>query len=356
MAAIAVTYTFSNSTTADATQVNQNFQDIVDGLSNGTKDISVSAGTFAGNVSISGNTTIGNASGDDLTVTASLASTIPIKTTNSYDIGSSTLGLRALYFGANSQTVNIKGSGSMSATWTFTLPVSAGTSGYYLKTDGSGVSSWSAFTPPTQQTFTSGSSATYTTPAGVKYIRVRMVGGGGGGSGSGSGATSGNSGGAGGNTTFGSSLLTANGGNGGTFQNNGGTGGTVSIASPAYGTGFQGGSGDPTRYQVGASQTGGAMGAPTPFGGAGGGSYTGNGIAAIANTGSGGGGGTADAAGEYAGSGGGAGGYIDAIIPSPSATYTYTVGAAGTAGGAGTSGFNGGAGGAGYIEVTEYYQ
>jgi hypothetical protein len=55
------------------------------------------------------------------------------------------------------------------------------------------------------------------------------------------------------------------------------------------------------------------------------------------------------------GFGGGAGGYIDAIIYSPSATYSYAIGAAGTAGAAGTSGTDGGAGGSGYIIVTEYY-
>lgn len=122
--------------------MNQNFTDLVNGVGDGTKDISVSAGTFAGNVSINGNTTIGNASADDLTVTASLASSIPIKTTNSYDIGSATLGLRALYLGANSQTTKIIGSASMSATWTLTLPVDDGTSNQFLITDGSGVSSW----------------------------------------------------------------------------------------------------------------------------------------------------------------------------------------------------------------------
>jgi hypothetical protein len=42
---------------------------------------------------------LGNSSADDLAVTASLASTLPIKTNNSYDIGSSTLGLRKLYLG-----------------------------------------------------------------------------------------------------------------------------------------------------------------------------------------------------------------------------------------------------------------
>ena len=43
---------------------------------------------------------------------------------------------------------------------------------------------------PTVQTFTSGTNQTYTTPAGVKYIRVRALGGGGGGGGGQSGTTS----------------------------------------------------------------------------------------------------------------------------------------------------------------------
>ncbi len=146
MAAISVTYTFSNGTTADASQVSQNFTDIVNGLSDASKDISVNAGTFAGNVSISGNTTLGNASADDVTVTGSLASTINIKTTNTYNIGSSTLGLASVYLGANAQTVRILGSASMSATWTFTFPVSAGTSTYVLATNGSGVTSWTSKT------------------------------------------------------------------------------------------------------------------------------------------------------------------------------------------------------------------
>lgn len=142
MAYPSVTYNFSNGSVSDADQVDQNFQDLINGLSDGTKDLSMLNGTFAGNLIVSGNTTLGNATSDDVTVTGSLASSIPIKTTNSYDIGSSTLGLRALYFGANSQTVNIVASGSMSATWTFTIPVSAGTVNYLLETDGSGVTSW----------------------------------------------------------------------------------------------------------------------------------------------------------------------------------------------------------------------
>jgi hypothetical protein len=53
--------------------------------------------------------------------------------------------------------------------------------------------------------------------------------------------------------------------------------------------------------------------------------------------------------------GGAAGGYVDALISSPSATYAYAVGAAGTAGAAGTSGKAGGDGAAGIIIVTAYF-
>lgn len=142
MASPSLTYTLTNGTTADASQVQQNFTDLLNGYTDGTKDLSISALTCAGTATLNGHVNLGNSSADDLTVTASLASTLPIKTTNSYDIGSSTLGLRALYLGANSQTVNIKGSGSMSATWTLTLPVTAGSANYCLETNGSGVTSW----------------------------------------------------------------------------------------------------------------------------------------------------------------------------------------------------------------------
>ena len=53
--------------------------------------------------------------------------------------------------------------------------------------------------------------------------------------------------------------------------------------------------------------------------------------------------------------GGGAGGYVEKIIASPSATYSYAVGAGGTAGTAGSGGSAGGAGGSGIIIVEAYY-
>lgn len=165
------TYTLTNGTTADASQVMQNFNDIKNGVTDGTKDLSISALTCAGTATLNGNVNLGNASGDDLTVTASLASTIPIKTTASYDIGSSTLGLRALYFGRNSQTVNIQGSSSMSATWTLTLPVTAGTAGHVLSTNGSGTTSW----VPGQWDLNAVSSADYTITDTDNYATIYVT-------------------------------------------------------------------------------------------------------------------------------------------------------------------------------------
>lgn len=63
MAFPSVTYTFSNSTTADATQVNQNFTDLINGLSDGTKALSVISLAVATNVSIIGLITAGTWNG-----------------------------------------------------------------------------------------------------------------------------------------------------------------------------------------------------------------------------------------------------------------------------------------------------
>jgi hypothetical protein len=73
MAAPSVTYTFTNGTTADATQVNQNFTDIINGVSDGTKDLTVSALTAGGTVSFTGTSiTFGNASSDLVTFVATI--------------------------------------------------------------------------------------------------------------------------------------------------------------------------------------------------------------------------------------------------------------------------------------------
>jgi hypothetical protein len=216
------------------------------------------------------------------------------------------------------------------------------------------VSGIAAVINPTQQTFTSGS-GTYTTPSGVQYIRVRMVGSGGGGAGGGN-SGGGTGGGNGNSSTFGSSLLTANGGSGGAFGGGqGGAPGLASISAPAHGTASTGGYGMPSTYTGTATFNQGGNGGASFFGGGGYGGYANSvGTAGLAY-GSGGGGGATAQTNVPSGPGGGAGGYVEAIIPSPSSTYSYSVGAGVGGGSAGTNGFAGGASAGGYIEVTEYY-
>lgn len=198
--------------------------------------------------------------------------------------------------------------------------------------------------PHTVQVFTS-SSGTYTTPANVKAIWVRCVGGGGGG-----GATAG-AGGAGGATTFGSSLLTANGGGGGSVA----TGGIASGGTASGGDiNISGGEGGAGPQPVPASYAAGAAGGNSAFGGGAGQSQAAtagtNGATNSGGGGSGGSGGPAPSNGSAGG--GGAGGYCEKLINAPSSTYSYAVGAGGAAGSGGTAG---GAGGSGVIIVTEYY-
>lgn len=355
MANWAVTYTFANGTVADATQVNSNTTDLINCSSDGTKDMSIAALTLAGALTANGNVTLGNASGDDVTITGSIAASVAMKTAWAVDFGSAAIGVKSLYLGSNdaaAYSVRLIG-GAMAASYTITFPtaVPAGNE-YALEATTGGVASWvNRRKPPTVQKFTSGS-GTYTTPSGVTFILVRIVGGGGGGGG---GGTSGGTASAGGNSTFGTSLLTANGGNGGACGTTTvATGGSATMNSPAIGTAITGTSGC-LGNQFTATYSEAGAGGNSFFGGGGNGAngpQTGG--TGIANTGSGGGGGSASVA--NSGNGGGSGAYIEAIIPSASGTYSYAVGASGAGGSAGTSGGAGGAGAAGYIEVVEYYQ
>lgn len=97
MAYPSYTYTLTNSTTADATQVMQNFNDLLNGVSDGTKDISVNALTVAGAATLNGNITLGNATSDDLTATGRWASNLDPKTAATYDHGTSSQTWRAMY-------------------------------------------------------------------------------------------------------------------------------------------------------------------------------------------------------------------------------------------------------------------
>ncbi len=141
MANPSVTYTFSNGTTADATQVNQNFTDLINGLTDGTKSLTVDAITATGSVSFEGNVTLGNGTPDDISFLGSLATSVPIKTNNSFDIGSATLGLAGVYLGASGGfTTRLKSAAT--ASWTLSFPATAGSAGLNMKNAGSGATSW----------------------------------------------------------------------------------------------------------------------------------------------------------------------------------------------------------------------
>jgi hypothetical protein len=215
-------------------------------------------------------------------------------------------------------------------------------------------------TAVTYQTFTGGgTSGTYTRPAGVVWIKVKMVGGGGGGASSGT--ANWVSGSNGTNSIFGTALLVAPLGNGATLKGVGGAGGAAAtINSPAIGISFLGGDGASSQYNgtAGSVALAGGNGGSSIFGGAGRGGPFGAavGLPGKAGTGGGGGGGSTNGtADSYSGSGGGAGAGLEAVINAPSASYTYTVGAGGAGGAAGTNGAAGRDGGDGIIIVEEHY-
>lgn len=238
-----------------------------------------------------------------------------------------------------------------------------------------GPTSGSAATPtfralqgPTIQSFTSGS-GTYTTPAGVLYLIVEIVGGGGGGGCSGT--TSGTAATNGADSTFsvhsGAAILTAAKGLLGARGAEGGAGGSATVAAGATKIvavgGAAGGTANTGQGAVSSATpyVPGSYGGSSYFGGAGrcgGSSGTGAGGDAAANTGSGGGGGYLSAAvnSVVSGAGGGSGAYIRALVTTPSASYDYVVGAGGSGQLSGSNGSAGGAGGSGYLVVTEFYQ
>ncbi len=261
----------------------------------------------------------------------------------------STLVLGQSFLVVNNSTgvVTVQSSGANTIT-----AMAAGTQAVFtcILTSGTTAASWNSnyssnnVIAPTVQKFTSGS-GTYTTPTSPKvplYIRVVAQGGGSGGAGSGAGGV----GTAGGSTTFGTTLIVAGGGAAGAGSSTASLGAAVGIA-------LLGG------YPVTATNlinSSGGLGGNSAFGGAGPGGFASTaGVAAVANSGAGGGGGggTASFGGTF---GGGAGSFVDGIITSPAATYSYAVGAGGAGGAAGAGGFAGGAGGAGIIVVYEYYQ
>lgn len=271
--------------------------------------------TFNGSINLNGTTTFANP------ITNANLATMPNNTVKGNVSGSTaipvdlTAGQLATLIGAPVSVTSINGQ-------TGALTLNNG-----LTNSGSALGLTTARrTLPTTQTFTAAGSGTYTTPANCLWIKLRLIGGGGGGSSSGAAGT-------GSNTTFASGGYTGAGGNGGAGGTLGGSGGSAS-------GGYMNISGGP----------GGCAGA-TPSGSTGGNGFFGGAgtssnsvaITPAANSGAGG------SAATNAGTGGGAGGYVEAIIQNPAASYAYIVGAGGA------SNTNGTAGAAGIIVVEEYY-
>lgn len=75
----------------------QNFNDILNGVTDGTKNLSISALTCAGTATLNGDVNIGDASADTLTILASLGGTIPVKTDVTYDLGSTSKRMQNIY-------------------------------------------------------------------------------------------------------------------------------------------------------------------------------------------------------------------------------------------------------------------
>lgn len=97
MPAPSLTYTLSNGTTADASHVMQNFNDLLNGITDGSKDLSISALTCAGNATFNGNVTFGNATSDTITATSRFASSLIPTTASTYDLGSSSLPFKHIF-------------------------------------------------------------------------------------------------------------------------------------------------------------------------------------------------------------------------------------------------------------------
>jgi hypothetical protein len=108
MAYPSVTYTFTNGTTASATEVNQNFTDLINGISDGTKDLSISALTVAGTASLNGAVNIGNATSDDIAVNGYITTALIPKADDSYDLGTAALAWQDGYFEGKVYTDSIK--------------------------------------------------------------------------------------------------------------------------------------------------------------------------------------------------------------------------------------------------------
>jgi len=102
MASPSVTYTFTAGTTAAAAQVNQNFTDVINALTNGALDLTANSLSLTSTLSVLGNATFGNsAPNDTVTFTSRIASVFVPSVTNTYDLGTSALLWKDIYLAGN---------------------------------------------------------------------------------------------------------------------------------------------------------------------------------------------------------------------------------------------------------------
>jgi hypothetical protein len=100
MAAPVISYTFSNGTTSDASQVNQNFTDLINALTDGTADLTFGSAVISGALSAGGNVILGNAASDTLTIGGTVVSSL-LPTDATYDLGSAVKQWKDLYLSGN---------------------------------------------------------------------------------------------------------------------------------------------------------------------------------------------------------------------------------------------------------------
>ena len=213
------------------------------------------------------------------------------------------------------------------------------------------------FKAPTQTNLTSGS-GTYTVPTGAVWLKIIMVGGGGGGGGNGASNTDGSTG---GTTTFNSiNAVGGSGGQRGAAGNGtiGGLGGTGGTGTAQYRSPGQYGGTGPVGWTNAAYATTSGGGGSSALGAGGINATQGTvaGVNAAANSGGGGSGGGGVYGSTNSSSGGGGGEFVELLIGSPAASYSYAVGAGGSGGtGSGGNAATGGNGGSGVIIIEEHY-
>jgi len=97
MAAPSVTYNFIDATTIVHSEVNQNFTDLINGMSDGNDDFTISALTCGGAVALNANVDLGNATGDDIAITGRVTTDIDPKTAATNTLGDATQTWLSLY-------------------------------------------------------------------------------------------------------------------------------------------------------------------------------------------------------------------------------------------------------------------